>query len=306
MFHWWKCSLLRSVSAWVLLLACCCGGPRDSRPANAPTEPAVVALDAETTRAEDGGLLEVQAATPEAPSEAEAAQPAPPPPPKSAPSFVATSAGQLSAQKPATVAGSAPSGPQRDKLAPAVVREPGLRDTQAPLLIYTAILTLAVFGVDDALERVEALARDAGGYLLERNDVSISVRIPAPRFQSALAGIGKIGDELHRQVSARDVTDEHADLEIRLRNAEVMRQRLEALLARANNVEEALSVERELERVAEVIERIKGRLKVLGELVAFSTVTVHFQARRVDSVKPTVELPFPWLNELGLNPLLSL
>lgn len=180
------------------------------------------------------------------------------------------------------------------------------RDGKAPLLIYTAVLTMGVFGVEQALDSVESLAREAGGYLLERNDTSITVRIPATRFRTALDGVGKLGDELHRQVNARDVTDEYADLEIRLRNAEVMRQRLESLLAKTGNIGDALAVERELERVAQTIEQIKGRLKLLGEQVAFSTITVNFQPRATDQVDSKVELPFEWLHELGLPQLLQL
>ena len=181
-----------------------------------------------------------------------------------------------------------------------------MRDARAPLLIYTAVLTLAVFGVSEALNRVEALARDSGGYLLQRSNHSIAVRVPAARFRSTLDGVGQVGDELHRQVDARDVTEEYADLEIRLRNAEVVRTRLETLLARANDVEDALAVERELERVAQTIERIKGRMQLLNELGAFSTITVNFQPRAVAPVSSAVELPFPWLRELGLNHLLTL
>lgn len=183
--------------------------------------------------------------------------------------------------------------------------EPG-DSKKAPLLIYSATLTMAVFGAEQALEAVEKLAKDKHGYLVRRTDQSITIRVPAAVFEETLNGVGKLGDELHRDVSARDVTEEYADLEIRLRNAEVVRTRLEALLARSNNVQEALAVERELERITQTIEQIKGRLKFLGELVAFSTITVNFQPHAVDQVNPEVPLPFEWLRRLGLPTLLSL
>jgi hypothetical protein len=107
-------------------------------------------------------------------------------------------------------------------------------------------------------------------------------------------------------VSVRDVTDEFTDLEVRLRNAEVVRQRLEALLAKAASVEDALAVERELARLTQSIELWKGKLKLLRELVAFSTITVNFQVRSVEHVKGDVTLPFDWLRQLGLSNLLSL
>jgi hypothetical protein len=107
-------------------------------------------------------------------------------------------------------------------------------------------------------------------------------------------------------VNVRDVTEQYADLEIRLKNAEAVRQRLEALLAKAGKVEDALAVERELERITQAIEQMKGRLRLLSELVAFSTITANFQARPRDQVGSETRLPFPWLGELGLVPLLNL
>ncbi len=177
---------------------------------------------------------------------------------------------------------------------------------RSPLLIYSATVTMAVFGLDAALDAVEELARARDGYLVRRTDASIVIRVPAAAFRDALSGVGKLGDELHRDVSAEDVTEAYHDLQMRLRNAEVVRQRLETLLAKAANVEDALAVERELSRITESIELIKGKLKLLGELVQFSTITVNFQARGVERVNPQTHLPFGWLQELGLSNLLSL
>jgi hypothetical protein len=65
-------------------------------------------------------------------------------------------------------------------------------------------------------------------------------------------------------------------------------------------------VERELERVTRDIEQIKGRLALLGELLRFSTITVHFEAVRVEAVARENPLPFDWLQRLGLPHLLRL
>jgi CYTH domain-containing protein len=154
-------------------------------------------------------------------------------------------------------------------------------------------MTLAVFETKKAIDAVEELARSRGGYLVSRSDQSVTVRVPTKLFQGTLEGVSKVGDELHREVNVRDVTEQYADLEIRLKNAEAVRQRLEALLAKAGKVEDALAVERELERL-------------LSELVAFSTITANFQPRPRDQVGNEVRLPFPWLGELGLVPLLNL
>jgi hypothetical protein len=204
------------------------------------------------------------------------------------------------ADAPTPTPGVAPAGEPASAPGPASV--PG----KEPLLIYTATMTLAVFETKKAIDAVEELARSRGGYLVSRSDQSVTVRVPTKLFQGTLEGVSKVGDELHREVNVRDVTEQYADLEIRLKNAEAVRQRLEALLAKAGKVEDALAVERELERITQAIEQMKGRLRLLSELVAFSTITANFQPRPRDQVGNEVRLPFPWLGELGLVPLLNL
>src|SRR5204862_8361986 len=62
-------------------------------------------------------------------------------------------------------------------------------DQRAPLLIYAATLTMAVFGLDAALDSVETLARERHGYLVKRGDATITIRVPAAVFDEALTGV---------------------------------------------------------------------------------------------------------------------
>jgi hypothetical protein len=175
------------------------------------------------------------------------------------------------------------------------------------MLIYTAEITMAVFEVSGSLSQIEDLGREVGGFLSRRDDHTITIRVPAGRFDEAVKRIEKIGDVLHRNVSAQDVTEEFADLDVRLRNARAIRDRLEVLLAKSNKVEESLLIERELGRVAGEIERLEGRMKFLRDRAAYSTITVRFQARPTENVTTTKpRLPVPWLYEMGLGRLLNL
>jgi hypothetical protein len=191
------------------------------------------------------------------------------------------------------------------------VPDPSVPDTgeqkiAGPLLIYTARLQMAVFETQRAIDRTEKLAREAGGYLVKRDDRSITVRVPAKAFQATLEALASDGDELHREVSVQDVTEQFFDLKVRLKNAYAVRDRIQKLLDTARNVQEALAVERELERIAGEIERFEGKLKLLRELIAFSTITVQYEPRPTDQVGSNVRLPFPWLDQLGLGNLMSL
>jgi hypothetical protein len=178
---------------------------------------------------------------------------------------------------------------------------------RAPLLIYTAQITMAVFEVNESLSKVEAIAKDLGGFLARRDDRAITIRVPVARFDEALRRIEEAGDMLHRNVAVEDVTEEYLDLEIRLRNARAVRDRLEKLLEKAATVEESVLLEKELGRVAGEIERLEGRMKYLRDRAAFSTITVTFQPRPRESIDPSgAKLPVDWLNNLGLARLLNL
>jgi len=226
---------------------------------------------------------------------------APAPAPPMAPGADGALGNALGAQPPPPPSDAQPGEPTQG--APPVLASD---EKPSPLLIYRATLTMAVFETRKVMDAIEALAKGTGGYLVARDDMVITIRVPANKFDAALDDIADKGDELHRQVEVSDVTEQFNDLNIELKNAEVVRERLVALLEKAHKVEEALAVEAELARLTDKIERIKGRLKLLRELVAFSTVTVRFEARPVERVDSNVQLPFPWLKALGLVELLSL
>lgn len=181
-------------------------------------------------------------------------------------------------------------------------------DLSGPLLIYMAEIYLAVYEVDAKQDAILAAVTEMGGFLAQRTDDMLVVRVPAARYRDALAAVEATGDVLHRNVQVMDVGEEFRDNAIRIRNAEQMRDRLAQLLARANDVEAALAIERELGRLTDEIERLKGRQRYLADRIAFSTITVRFQALSTEPQQGAdgFVLPFPWLNELGLTNLMRL
>jgi hypothetical protein len=178
---------------------------------------------------------------------------------------------------------------------------------RAPMLVYTGQVQMAVYEVRSSLGEVETLARSLNGFLSKRDDRTIIIRVPAARFDDAMRRIEKLGDVLSRDVQVEDVTEEFNDVDIRLKNAHAVRDRLEQLLTKAAKVEESIQIERELERVALLIERLEGRMKFLKDRAAYSTITVTFQPRSSAELgKRPFNLPVPWLYEMGLGRLLAL
>lgn len=206
---------------------------------------------------------------------------------------------------------------QASPTAPADVASPNATQTVAttatdavqpgPLLIYQAQLHLAVFKVAENLKAVAKAGTDAGGFLSQQNDTMLVIRVPAAKFSEVIEAIEALGDVLHRQVQATDVSEEFRDVEIRIRNALQVRERLAALLTKATTVEDSLRIERELERITGELERLKGRIRFLQDRIGYSTITVHFQPKEQEQIaRDSFRLPFDWLDSLGLQRLLSL
>jgi Domain of unknown function (DUF4349) len=192
--------------------------------------------------------------------------------------------------------------------------------TVAPLLIYTGNVGMEVSEpavVPTTIDKVIDLAESFGGYLAARTDSSVVVRVPSRHFRDTLTALEKLGEVKRRSVNAEDVSEQYHDLEVRLANLKTVQKRLQDFLARAANVNEALQVEHELERVGQEIDRIEGRMRFLRARATFSTITVDITAKpkqqAVIAQGPpppppprTADLPIDWLSRIGLETLLTL
>lgn len=157
-------------------------------------------------------------------------------------------------------------------------------DAAAPMIIRTGSATLEADSLEAAVAAVRAMAARLGGYVADVSmetgreqlrSASLELKIPAQRFDEAIAGLRPIGHVETVNVSAQDVGEEYADVAAREANARRLEQRLIALLERrTGKLEEVLAVERELARVREEIERMEGRMRYLRAHVATSTLTV--------------------------------
>jgi hypothetical protein len=166
------------------------------------------------------------------------------------------------------------------------------------LVVYNGVMNVVVDRISDSLRQIQNAAGRMGGYMQKMSSNSITLKIPADRFEDAIAEVEKLGEVTRKDIEGTDVTDQMRDLKIRLDNAEQVRERLAALLERAEKVEDALKIERELERVTETIELLKGKIAHLENSVAFCTLTVRFNSP-VPQEDITARTPFRWVHDLG-------
>lgn len=167
-------------------------------------------------------------------------------------------------------------------------------------VIYSARLALVVVSIVDTQAQVLAVARELGGHLQQRDARSITVRVPAARFDEALALVARFGEVVDQAVSASDVTEELFDLDIRIDNARQARERLLAHLAASQKVEDTLKIEAELTRLTEELERMEGRKRFLASQVALSTIRVELNSTSpAGPVSSLPVIPFDWVTRLG-------
>ena len=157
------------------------------------------------------------------------------------------------------------------------------------MIIRTGYAGIEVDSLDAAIARVRQLAQRVGGFVAntevqggkdQLRTASLEVKVPSDRFDEALAGLAPIGKVESVNVNAQDVGEEYVDVAARVENAQRLEARLIALLAnRTGKLQDVLSVERELARVREEIERYEGRMRFLRARVALSTLTIAVHER---------------------------
>ena len=157
------------------------------------------------------------------------------------------------------------------------------KDLGAPIeqkIIYSAFLTLTVKNIDTTLSSIKAIAKQYKGYVSESGTSRAVIRVDSQFLNDAVADIENLGKVERKTVKGQDVTDKYLDLSIRLDNAEKARDRYLALLAKAENVEAALKVEKELERLNLTIDSLKGQRNKISHLTKYSTITVNLKEKQ--------------------------
>ena len=183
--------------------------------------------------------------------------------------------------------------------APGASAIPPMADPTPRKILYTADVDLVVEDFPKLETAILKLVKKCEGYLAD-TDVSGStgasrsarwkIRIPIDKFESFLESATKLGELTRRQVHSQDVTEEFYDLEARIKNKKVEETRLlKHLQDSTGKLDEILAAERELSRVREEVERQEGRLRLLANLAALTTVTITAQERTnfVPTTAPT-------------------
>lgn len=166
------------------------------------------------------------------------------------------------------------------------------------LIIKTGSIVIQVAGIDAALSAATDAIASLGGYASasERSGddddayASVTYRVPAERWEQALAAIRAIGDKVLDERSATDdVTGQVVDLGARIKNLQATEAAFQQIMTRATAIKDVLAVQAELTQVRGEIEQLTAQKNRLEEQAALSTLMVTFSLKSDPVVTSTKE-----------------
>ncbi len=150
-------------------------------------------------------------------------------------------------------------------------------------IIQTANIKVEVKDIESANENITKITEKSKGFISNsrswvtdnnRQYSHFQLRISVEQFNLAISEIEGLGRVISHSTNRQDVTEEYIDLASRLKNLKLQEQRYQELLNKAQEVEDVLKIERELERVRSTIESLQGRINYYDNQVSLSTINL--------------------------------
>jgi hypothetical protein len=154
-------------------------------------------------------------------------------------------------------------------------------------MVRSSSVDLVVRKPAEAAEKIRALAEGMGGFLVssevsggqEAGRGSLTVRVPAARFEEARAEIRKLGLRVESEkVEAQDVTRVYVDQDASLRNLRAEEVQYLAILKQAHTVKDTLEVSEKLSEVRGQIEQQQAEFDALSKQIETVAITVSLRA----------------------------
>ena len=172
-------------------------------------------------------------------------------------------------------------------------------------LILTGELELETKEFEAAVQAVDALVKELGGWYESRSihqggsyrSVSATIRVPARNFSALMERAGEAAHKTYGNESQQDISEVYYDSEARLATQRTKLERLQALLAQAESMEDIITLESAISDTELQIEYLTGSLRKYDSLVSYSTVNLSLS--EVYRLSTEQELPLTFSQRLG-------
>lgn len=187
------------------------------------------------------------------------------------------------------------------KTVPPEVGSGGVGNTSMPRMVsMEAYLGMVVKDLALAFTAMQDIAQRAGGFVVSTHinnpsgngSANLTVRVPSANLKDVVAAYRALGVKVVSEtVSGVDITAQYQDITEQLRVLEETKVKFEAMLKSSTDVQDSLSVLREIQGLQQQIDALKGQEKYLAESAKYSLLTVSMS-------KDEYELPYapeePW------------
>lgn len=166
-------------------------------------------------------------------------------------------------------------------------------------IIKNGNMDLETESFTETIEGIISYTQELGGYV-ESQGISggdfynpnthnryadLTLRIPANQFDAFINNGSQFGNVRYVSTSTEDITSNYLDTEIRLKTLNTRYDRLLELMNESGNLEDLITLEKELAQVTYEIEQLTGTLNQYDSLVNMSTLEVNIQeVRRITEV----------------------
>lgn len=173
-------------------------------------------------------------------------------------------------------------------------------------MVYTANIEAETMDFEACAADLEALVEELGGYMEYASASSYSdglragsytARIPSARFNTFLKSVGELSHIVDQSKSSENISERYYDTESRLATQKTKLERLQLLLAQAENMEDIIALESALAETELQIEQLTGSLRHYDALVDFATVEIRL--REVPRLTTVEETPPSFSSQLA-------
>ena len=153
-------------------------------------------------------------------------------------------------------------------------------------LIVMLSLDMRVDNIEKSMLDAETMAAASGGYTREsfQNEFSgqLTVMIPAGKADTFVSSLRSLGKIINSNKKTEDVTDSYFDTQIRIKNLEAEIETMRNLLQKPGwKVSEILEIEREIRRLTDELESLKGYITNLDRQITYSEVRIRFEKSQI-------------------------
>lgn len=170
-------------------------------------------------------------------------------------------------------------------------------------IIYSGNISLYTDDYKGTFEKVGAYTESIGGFVQSSgssfidksqnttvNSGYITIRVPSEKFQEAMKEIQKYGTSVNASVNSENISQQYQDIKGQLDNLRIQEQRLQEYLTKAENIQDLLAIETELNRVKTEIDYRTTMLNNWDKEISYSTIYVSITEKKLAT--STIKSPF--------------